>query len=117
MNHGPAMVWGLSELVHEKRPCHWHSHPADRLQCLLPWPDLNLWPGTETLLQATVGHGHLRPVKAMGSASGRAVIAPCDSGGTQQSEMRRCRSRPNCHSPQLSRLACGKPHSSSPDSC
>ena len=52
-------------------PCHWRTHPVDRIQCLLPWPDLNLWPGTETLLQAAVSQGHLRPVKAMGSASGR----------------------------------------------
>ena len=52
-------------------PCHWRTHPVDRIQCLLPWRDLNLWPGTETLLQAALGQGHLRPVKAMGSASGR----------------------------------------------
>ena len=26
-------------------PCHWRTHPVDRIQCLLPWRDLNLWPG------------------------------------------------------------------------
>lgn len=44
-------------------PSHWPLVPGGwDLALLLPWPDFNLWPGTEALLQATTGQGHLRLV-------------------------------------------------------
>ncbi|XP_039105895.1 dapper homolog 3-like [Hyaena hyaena] len=95
MGHGPVTVWGLFELVHECPPLHSLKQRDNKPWVLspkvVPWDEVAKWLRRWTA--KVVQHGSADPSawSLRRPRSNWAVIAPCDSGGTQQSEHRRCR--------------------------